>query len=95
MFNWVKNLIGYGQGVGGCLRCGDKWSWKPIHSTYYSTTHGCFPLCQPCWQTAGPNQIQRYYRELVKLWRRNGSFYSQEFEDAIVAVALEEKGFLA
>ncbi len=95
MFNWVKNLIGHVQGIGGCLRCGDRWNWKPIHNTYYTTTKGCFPLCEPCWQAARPGEIRHYYSELVRLWRRDGSFCSQEFEDAIVAAALEEKGFSA
>ena len=95
MFNWVKNLIGGAQGFSGCFRCGDKWNWKPSHTTYYLITRGCFPLCEPCWQVAQPSDIQYYYSEIVRLWRRDGSFYSQEFEDAIVAAALEEKGFLA
>ena len=91
MFRWVKNLIGCAQGSGSCLRCGDKWNWKPLHITNYSSDRGCFPLCEPCWQAAGPDQIRRYYGEIVGLWRRGGSFYDQEFEDRLIAVALHEK----
>ena len=94
MFSWVKNLIGHARGIGGCLCCGDRWSWKPIHSTYYSSSRGCFPLCESCWQAASSSEIRRYYSEIVKLWRRGGSLYSQEKEDGIVAAALKEKGFL-
>ncbi len=91
MFNWVKNLIGHAQGIGGCLCCGDRWSWKPIHNTDYLSGRGCFPLCEPCWQAAGPSEIRYYYSELVRLWRRGGSFYNQEFEDHLITVALNEK----
>ena len=93
MFNWVKNLIGYANGIGGCLRCGDRWNWKPIHSTMYSTTNSCFPLCEPCWQGATPGDIRHYYSELVRMWRRDGSFYDQEFEDDLIGKALREMDF--
>ncbi len=91
MFSWVKNLIGRAQGVGGCLRCGDKWNWKPFHSTYYSAGRGCFPLCEPCWQAAVPDEIRRYYGEIVRMWRRGGSYHDQAFEAHLIAVALDEK----
>ncbi len=95
MLGWVKNFIGYVQGIGGCLRCGDKWNWKSFHVTQYSIINGCFPLCSPCWRAAGPDQIERYYGELMRMWRRGGSFYSQEDENSIIAAALKEKGFSA
>ena len=93
MFSWVKNLIGHARGIGGCLRCGDRWNWKSLHVTMYTTSRGCFPLCESCWRGAGPGEIERYYSELVRRWRQDGSFYDQEFEDHLIEVALKEKGF--
>ena len=93
MFHWIKNFIGFVKGVGGCLRCKDRWNWKSIHVTNYSASRGCFPLCGPCWRAASPDEIKRYYGEIVRMWRRDGSFYSQEFEDGLVDIALKEKGY--
>ena len=93
MIHWIRNIIGAIQGFGGCFQCKDKWNWKASHVTNYSNTNGCFPLCDSCWQKATPTEIKHYYRELVRMWRRDGSFYDQEFENHIVNMALKEKDF--
>ena len=92
MLRLIKNFLG--SGWGGCLRCKDRWSWKPPHVTEEITPgHGCFPLCEPCWQRATPKEIKYYYSELVRLWRRGGSFYSQDDENCLINIALKEKGY--
>jgi hypothetical protein len=93
MFRWIKNFLGATKGYGGCLKCKDRWTWKSVHDTAYSATRGCFTLCEPCWQGATPGEIRHYYSEIVRMWRRDGSFYNQEFEDDLVSIALKEKNY--
>jgi len=68
MFRWLRNLIGRSRGYGFCLRCKDSWAWKKYHVTAYSDLHGCFPLCQECWQALEPEARLPFYLELYRQW---------------------------
>lgn len=83
----ARNARGRAAGYGGCLRCGDSWSWKPSHTTYYGNAQaqpskdhpspeivaskGCFPLCEECWSSLTIRQRLPYYETLVDMWGGN------------------------
>jgi hypothetical protein len=60
-----RNLLGRRAGYGGCLACGDTWSWKKNHVTHYTTFNGCFPLCEECWAGMTIDERLHYYRILT------------------------------
>lgn len=54
---------------GACFRCHTTWRFVDHHSTMYTTTAGCFPLCEECWQELGtPDRRLPYYEELMRRW---------------------------
>ena len=36
---------------GYCGKCQTTWSLVKEHTTMYSDTRGCFPLCEKCWRS--------------------------------------------
>ena len=56
-------------GYGWCLRCETTWPFVEHHSTDYTPTRGCFPLCEECWTDLGdPLHRLPYYEELLRRW---------------------------
>lgn len=41
------------------------------HSTKYSPTEGCFPLCEGCWSELSTGERMPYYDMLVIRWMRD------------------------
>lgn len=66
------NLWGNLSGYSDCLRCKDTWNWKEAHSTKYSFTNGCFPLCQECWEILRPHERLLYYKIMYGKWVTGG-----------------------
>lgn len=62
------SLLGLGIGMTGCLKCATPWDCVRSHSTTYSGSSGCFPLCERCWDELTPTQRLPYYRKLIDLW---------------------------
>lgn len=56
--------------LGRCGRCNISWKWVEGHSTQYSETSGCFPLCEKCWGELMPAERLPFYRDLWNSWRR-------------------------
>jgi len=56
-------------GYGTCWNCGWPWKYVKPHSTMYNNGHGCFPLCEQCWERMTVEQRLPAYRWLVfDLW---------------------------
>lgn len=47
---------------GWCFNCGIPWSYVDHHTTHFSATEGCFPLCVPCWDELGAEAKLHCYR---------------------------------
>lgn len=67
LFPDQKNRIGRMQSY-GCYRCGDRWNWKQEHTTYFTDSEGCFPLCEECWAELSPEDRLPFYARLVGKW---------------------------
>lgn len=53
-------------GYSACLRCGMPWRYVEPHTTRYSRSQGCFPLCADCWTLLGSAENRLpFYRQLV------------------------------
>lgn len=64
-------------GRGFCFRCGMPWveslsGRMNYHSTRFSKSEGCFPLCQYCWERLTPTERLPFYRTLLEDWKRYG-----------------------
>lgn len=63
----------FGIGFSGCKRCGLKWNAVEHHTTEYTYSSGCFPLCVDCWDDLGtPEARLPYYLSLVRQWQSSG-----------------------
>ena len=59
---------------GCCYRCRRPWACVPHHTTRYSRTRGCFPLCETCWaELESPEARLPYYRSLWTRWVDQGA----------------------
>jgi len=57
-----------GRNWGRCGRCETVWAFVEGHSTPYSESSGCFPLCEACWSELTINQRFPYYNALWQQW---------------------------
>jgi len=73
-----KNRKARALGISGCLRCHDTWDWKPSHSTTYTATSGCFPLCEECWSGLTPDERLPYYALLAGMWIGEAQQYGRQ-----------------
>jgi hypothetical protein len=55
-------------GFGSCGRCGVPWKFVEEHDTKYSSSGGCFPLCESCWSALTIPERLPYYRDLMYTW---------------------------
>jgi len=55
----------FAPGYSACGRCRRPWKFCDGHSTRYSDSHGCFPLCEQCWLELTVEQRMPFYRYLV------------------------------
>src|SRR6266699_2498920 len=55
---------------GSCLCCGISWWLKGWHSTNFSDSEGCFPLCEFCWSRMTPDQRLPFYEYLINEWQQ-------------------------
>jgi hypothetical protein len=63
----------FSLGYSNCKRCGRTWNICKSHSTMYSETGGCFPLCEDCWLDLWPNERLPYYIKLMNEWDADSS----------------------
>ncbi len=74
---------------GTCYRCGCPWiDSHPPHTTPYSETRGCFPLCAECWSELSPEDRLPYYRELWIVWQQGPGGATNEVWESIKAAVL-------
>jgi hypothetical protein len=80
------------QAWGCCERCRTSWQFVEYHATDFSETNGCFPLCEPCWQTLGTPQARLpYYVQLLAMWERlEPGYVTPELRAKIEAAVLKE-----
>ena len=56
-----------------CGICGLPWSaCQPSHVTPTSKGHGCFPVCEYCWETSDRDTLQKAYLGLYTKWCESG-----------------------
>lgn len=55
-----------------CGRCGRTWNICKGHSTQYTESRGCFPLCEECWEELSIFERLPYYKALWNKWRSSG-----------------------
>jgi len=69
-------------GRGTCSRCGRPWGAVEGHATWYTEGHGCFPLCEECWEELTPEQRLPYYRQWIddSVWQSHLFGYPQYAE---------------
>lgn len=53
---------------GWCYRCLIPWKFCDGHSTRYSASSGCFPLCENCWSELSAEQRLPFYEQLCNAW---------------------------
>ncbi len=69
--SFLASILGFGCGYGRCSKCKTPWDLVKGHSTTYSETYACFPLCEKCWQELTPDTRMPYYMQLVDEWEKN------------------------
>lgn len=60
-------------GFSFCFRCERPWRFVEGHVTNYTTTCGCFPLCEDCWQALTVDERLPYYDRLCDGWRASST----------------------
>lgn len=55
-------------GYGTCMNCKTTWNIVEGHSTQYSPSSGCFPLCESCWSELSAETRLPFYRRLCEQW---------------------------
>lgn len=56
------------RGNSRCGRCHAPWWATEWHTTDYSESGGCFPLCEPCWSGLTVEQRVPFYMDLIEEW---------------------------
>ena len=56
--------------MGSCGSCGMTWNVCEGHSTNYTESSGCFPLCELCWKELTPETRLPFYRKLWDSWEK-------------------------
>ena len=80
----ARNFWGTVNGFGGCMRCGDSWSWKPMQIIDYEWIsfglggRGMFPLCKECFQECEDEEVVGYCRALWNKWDRGKEPFPEE-----------------
>ena len=83
------NLLG--ATYGGCMKCGDKWSWKVEHSIE-TFSHGMFPCCEECWRKISDEERIHYVNRLCDDWLRTGLSLQETEDRRNEAIDLIRKG---
>lgn len=89
--NWAWTLKNLASDYGCCGRCRWPWPFVQTHSTRYSESNGCFPLCEQCWQELRtPEARLPFYEQLIDNWRGFGKL-EDGLPEAIRAAVMEGK----
>lgn len=88
MIGWLARHLPCLHGHGTCGRCGRPWCRVDEHTTPYSMTSGCFPLCEPCWAALTPEERLPYYETLIARWNAGDHPISPETADDIRCAVL-------
>lgn len=67
-----------------CGRCGRTWPFCQEHKTPISSSGGCFPLCEDCWDELTPKERLPYYRDMWLDWPRSEDFEWSAIEQAVL-----------
>jgi len=79
----------FAPGFGVCYRCRRPWKFVKNHSTQFSNSAGCFPLCEKCWRELKTPQARwPYYHRLIEEWKTWSGIYREE-KDAIFNAVME------
>lgn len=74
-------------GYSTCGKCNRPWKFVKGHSTPYTESKGCFPLCEKCWtDLKTPYARLPYYRELWESWEKSSPGYAdwELIEEAVM-----------
>ncbi len=67
VIGWLQQFMALGYST--CECCGRPWRYAEEHTTYFSASTGCFPLCETCWKAMTPPQRVAFYWRLHRGWR--------------------------
>lgn len=56
------------EGFGKCHRCKTPWNRCKEHSTLFTESDGCFPLCEDCWQSLPTEERLPFYLDMWTDW---------------------------
>lgn len=70
----------FAPGYSWCLQCKTPWRFVKGHTTKYTQSNGCFPLCEKCWAELTPEQRLPFYRALIIEWARQDCCNGEEFD---------------
>lgn len=92
---FLSELLGP-KGYSSCGCCGTTWWFAKSHATDYTIPgealgHGCFPLCQRCWEERTPAARLPYYEQLWDEWAAEGYPKSAAEHVAMVQAVLAGK----
>ncbi len=78
--------VDFNQYFSNCHRCYRKWNIVIGHTTKFTDTDGCFPLCESCWTVLTPYERLPYYKQLYLDWERGDPNLDHKWEDIEQAV---------
>ena len=77
----------FSPGYSFCMRCGITWKFVKGHSTSFTKTDGCFPLCEYCWNILEtPENRLPYYKRLFNEWKQWGEQSIEKWDEIKKAI---------
>lgn len=76
-------------GYSTCYRCDRPWAVVKGHTTMFSESQGCFPLCEICWRELGTPEARWPYYEM-HVWDAEGHAGDPQVANAIRAAVFAE-----
>lgn len=81
-----RSRLGTAKGYSHCLCCHRTWNIAEGHTTPYSESKRCFPLCVDCWPLMSIEERLPYYEALMDIWESQLLSHNDSIEEERVAV---------
>lgn len=82
-------------GWGSCYKCQTTWNLVDNHTTNYTSSSGCFPLCELCWSELTISKRIPFYHQLLDEWFKDKTLLNgetkQDLEILIIKAVREGK----
>lgn len=70
---------------GACGACHTTWVFSVLHETMFTPCHGCFVLCEKCFDELTPTARLPYYRRLWEQWENTSEHDWTRISNAVLA----------